>query len=66
MDYGFATGFQRTLPSFLGHGFKLAPVVGKILAELALSSPLSYSLSPFAIERFSDSFQVKIKSTVNH
>ena len=66
MDYGLLLAFGGHFHHFLGHGFKLAPVVGKMLAELALSSPPSYSLSPFAIERFSESFQVKIKSTVNH
>ena len=35
-----------------GHGFKEAPVVGKILSELALGGPLSYDLSPFRIGRF--------------
>ena len=36
-----------------GHGFKLAPVVGKMLSELVLDLPLSYDLSPFHISRFS-------------
>ena len=35
-----------------GHGFKLAPVVGKLLAELALEKNLSYDLFPFRIDRF--------------
>lgn len=34
-----------------GHGFKLAPVIGKILCELALESKLSYDLSPFGVSR---------------
>ena len=37
----------------IGHGFKLAPVVGKILSELALDLPPSYNLEPFVIDRFS-------------
>ncbi|XP_070571571.1 peroxisomal sarcosine oxidase-like [Ptychodera flava] len=37
---------------FSGHGFKLAPVVGKILCELALDKEPSYDLSHFAINRF--------------
>ena len=37
---------------FSGHGFNDAPVVGKILSELALGGPLSYDLSPFRIGRF--------------
>ena len=36
----------------VGHGFKLAPVVGKILSELALDQPPSYDLTPFSISRF--------------
>ncbi len=35
-----------------GHGFKLSPVVGKILSELALDLQPSYDLSPFKINRF--------------
>ena len=37
----------------IGHGFKLSPVIGKILCELALDMPPSYDLAPFAVERFS-------------
>ncbi|MGH0177709.1 UNVERIFIED_CONTAM: hypothetical protein FKN15_075696 [Acipenser sinensis] len=37
---------------FSGHGFKLAPVVGKILCELALGKTPSFDLSPFRIMRF--------------
>ena len=35
----------------VGHGFKLGPVVGKILSELALDLPPSYDLSTFRIGR---------------
>jgi len=35
----------------IGHGFKLAPVVGKLLAELALDLPPSYDLKPFKLSR---------------
>ena len=35
--------------SFIGHGFKLAPVVGKILSELCLDLPPSYDLQPFKL-----------------
>ncbi|GAB1296503.1 Peroxisomal sarcosine oxidase [Apodemus speciosus] len=38
---------------FSGHGFKLAPVVGKILYELSMKLPPSYDLAPFRISRFS-------------
>ncbi|XP_003469757.1 peroxisomal sarcosine oxidase [Cavia porcellus] len=38
---------------FSGHGFKLAPVVGKILCELSMKLMSSYDLTPFRISRFS-------------
>lgn len=37
---------------FSGHGFKLAPVVGKILGDLAMKNPPTYDLSYFRIDRF--------------
>ncbi|XP_001376396.2 peroxisomal sarcosine oxidase isoform X1 [Monodelphis domestica] len=37
---------------FSGHGFKLSPVVGKILYELSTESLLSYDLTPFRMSRF--------------
>ncbi|XP_008826928.1 peroxisomal sarcosine oxidase isoform X2 [Nannospalax galili] len=37
---------------FSGHGFKLAPVVGKILYELSMKLAPSYDLAPFRISRF--------------
>ncbi|XP_004707382.1 peroxisomal sarcosine oxidase [Echinops telfairi] len=37
---------------FSGHGFKLSPVVGKILCELSMKSTPSYDLTPFRINRF--------------
>ncbi|NXX98964.1 SOX oxidase, partial [Centropus bengalensis] len=39
---------------FSGHGFKLAPVVGKLLCELSLGKEPSHSTAPFAITRFPD------------
>ncbi|KAG3269634.1 pipecolic acid and sarcosine oxidase, transcript variant X3 [Ictidomys tridecemlineatus] len=38
---------------FSGHGFKLSPVVGKILYELSMKLTPSYDLTPFRISRFS-------------
>ena len=38
--------------SIVGHGFKLAPVVGKILSEMTLGLPPSYDLQPFKLDRF--------------
>ncbi|MGF6546740.1 NAD(P)/FAD-dependent oxidoreductase [Paraburkholderia youngii] len=37
---------------FSGHGFKLSPTVGKILAQAALGQPTDVSLKPYSIERF--------------
>ncbi|EDO44145.1 predicted protein [Nematostella vectensis] len=37
---------------FSGHGFKMAPVVGKILSQLALREKPSYDLYPYRISRF--------------
>jgi sarcosine oxidase/L-pipecolate oxidase len=36
----------------LGHGFKLAPIVGRILTELCIGKSSKYDLAPFAISRF--------------
>ncbi|XP_004454396.1 peroxisomal sarcosine oxidase [Dasypus novemcinctus] len=37
---------------FSGHGFKLSPVIGKILYELSMKLTPSYDLTPFRISRF--------------
>ncbi|XP_053313029.1 peroxisomal sarcosine oxidase [Spea bombifrons] len=37
---------------FSGHGFKLSPVVGKILSELCIGTKSTYDLKPFQIARF--------------
>lgn len=37
---------------FSGHGFKLAPVAGKLLCELVMNRKPSYDMSPFRIDRF--------------
>ncbi|XP_031557358.1 peroxisomal sarcosine oxidase-like [Actinia tenebrosa] len=37
---------------FSGHGFKMAPLVGKILYQLALGERPSYEMGPFKISRF--------------
>ncbi|NXI38344.1 SOX oxidase, partial [Galbula dea] len=37
---------------FSGHGFKLAPVVGKLLCQLSLGEEPSHSTAPFTITRF--------------
>ncbi len=37
---------------FSGHGFKLSPWVGRVLAQEALGLPTDVSLEPYALERF--------------
>jgi len=37
---------------FSGHGFKLSPAVGRVLAQEALGLPTDVSLAPYAYERF--------------
>ena len=37
---------------FSGHGFKLSPGVGRVLAQAALGLPTDVSLAPYAHERF--------------
>jgi sarcosine oxidase subunit beta len=44
---GLVVGF-----GFSGHGFKLAPAVGRVLAQVALGQPTDVPLAPYALERF--------------
>ncbi|KAH9525459.1 hypothetical protein Btru_001478 [Bulinus truncatus] len=37
---------------FSGHGFKLAPAVGKAVTELVLRDPPTYNMQPFRMNRF--------------
>jgi sarcosine oxidase, subunit beta len=37
---------------FSGHGFKLSPIVGRIVAQSALGLPPDLPLAPYSIERF--------------
>jgi sarcosine oxidase subunit beta len=37
---------------FSGHGFKLSPAVGRLLAQVALGLPPDLPLAPYALERF--------------
>lgn len=37
---------------FSGHGFKLSPAVGRVLAQEALGMPTDVPLAPYALERF--------------
>ena len=45
--------------SLSGHGFKLAPVIGKVLYELAMGLKPSYDLKMFSLKRF-DTFSSKL------
>ncbi|WP_321816338.1 MULTISPECIES: FAD-binding oxidoreductase [unclassified Paraburkholderia] len=44
---GLTVGF-----GFSGHGFKLSPGIGKLLAQHALGLPTDVSLEPYALSRF--------------
>lgn len=44
---GLVVGF-----GFSGHGFKLSPTVGRVLAQEALSVPTDVPLAPYSIDRF--------------
>jgi glycine/D-amino acid oxidase-like deaminating enzyme len=37
---------------FSGHGFKLSPAVGRLMAQLALGQPTDVAVEPYAIGRF--------------
>ena len=52
--------YYELLMFFSGHGFKLAPVVGKILSELATNQKPSYDLSNFSIGRFYQQIHSKL------
>jgi glycine/D-amino acid oxidase-like deaminating enzyme len=37
---------------FSGHGFKLSPIVGRLVAQMALGLPPDFDLAPYALARF--------------
>ncbi len=39
---------------FSGHGFKLAPALGKVLAQTALGQETDVDITPYALSRFAD------------
>ncbi|MFC7690456.1 NAD(P)/FAD-dependent oxidoreductase [Paeniroseomonas aquatica] len=51
-------GLSRTVPGlvhafgFCGHGFELGPVMGGIVAQLALDGATNMPIAPFAPDRF--------------
>ena len=47
-----------------GHGFKLGPVIGKILSELVLDLQPSYDLSPFKINRLQKQLQGHLQQLI--
>ncbi len=51
---GAVPGVQGLLVAFgfSGHGFKLSPAVGRLVAQLALAQPTEVAADPYAIERF--------------
>ena len=44
--------FAHVAFGFSGHGFKLSPAVGRVLAQEVLGLPTDVSLAPYAHERF--------------
>jgi sarcosine oxidase len=57
-DLNFVMDVHPTVPGVAfasacsGHGFKFAPVIGEILADLALGTPPSLPIEPFSARRF--------------
>lgn len=45
---------------FVGHGFKTAPVLGKLLAELSMNKTPSYNMESFTINRFKNIYSSKL------
>jgi sarcosine oxidase subunit beta len=51
-------GYSRAAPDlvhafgFSGHGFELGPLVGRIVAQLALDGATNYPIAAFAPDRF--------------
>lgn len=39
---------------FSGHGFKLAPMIGKLLAQLMLDQPRDIDISPYRLSRYAE------------
>ena len=50
--YARVMHFEVLLFFVTGHGFKLSPVVGKLIAELVMGESPSHDLYPFRIARF--------------
>lgn len=52
-----------TAVGYSGHGFMLAPKVGEIIADLALTGHSDFDVSTFRVERFTDP-NLRIETTV--
>lgn len=67
-DYHFILDRHPSLPNviigsgFSGHGFKFGPVIGRLLAALALDEPPALPLDPFAISRFGRPEQLRVRT----
>jgi len=57
-DENFAIGFAPGRPEVLiaspcsGHGFKFAPVIGEIVADLVIDGKTRHGIAPFGLDRF--------------
>lgn len=47
-------GYERVLMAggFSGHGFKFGPVIGEMMASMAMEGEPAFSLKPFSLLRF--------------
>jgi sarcosine oxidase len=59
-DFNFVIDVHPSVPGVAfasacsGHGFKFAPVVGEILADLAVNGTTSYPVGRFRADRFAE------------
>lgn len=44
---------------FSGHGFKFAPIIGEVVAQLALDEPTTVPLDKFSLSRFDDPSRIR-------
>jgi len=57
-DHHFAIGIPKDRPNLVvaspcsGHGFKFAPVIGEIIADLVVDGKTRHPISPFGLDRF--------------
>jgi glycine/D-amino acid oxidase-like deaminating enzyme len=58
MDFAPGIGGLVLSFGFSGHGFKLAPALGRLLAQLALGQPQDLDLGPYSLSRFAEGRQL--------